>query len=58
MVFSGQNYQECVSIYGSLQKTHGLGCQFINAHNKLISKVFNFNNNIQIGDASQVFYST
>ena len=27
-------------------------------HNKPISKVFNFNNNIQIGDASQVFYST
>jgi hypothetical protein len=35
-----------------------MGCQFINAHNKLISEVFNFNTNIQIGDASQVFYST
>jgi hypothetical protein len=35
-----------------------MGCQFINAHNKTISKVFNFNTNIQIGDASQVFYST
>jgi hypothetical protein len=34
-----------------------MGCQFINAHNKPISDVFNFNNNIQIGDASQVFYS-
>ncbi len=33
-------------------------CQFINAQNKPISEVFNFNNNIQIGDASQVFYST
>ncbi len=35
-----------------------MGCQFINAHNKPISKVFNFNTNIQIGDASQFFYST
>ena len=35
-----------------------MGCQFINAHNKAISNVFNFNTNIQIGDASQVFYST
>jgi hypothetical protein len=35
-----------------------MGCQFINAHNKPISEVFNFNTNIQIGDALQVFYST
>ncbi len=35
-----------------------MGCQFINVHNKPISKVFNFNTNIKIGDASQVFYST
>jgi hypothetical protein len=35
-----------------------MGCQFINVHNKPISEVFNFNTNIQIGDASQVFYST
>ncbi len=35
-----------------------MGCQFINTHNKTISKVFNFNTNIQIGDASQVFYRT
>jgi hypothetical protein len=35
-----------------------MGCQLINTHNKTISKVFNFNTNIQIGDASQVFYST
>jgi hypothetical protein len=35
-----------------------MGCQFINAHNKPISEVFNFNENIQIGDVSQVFYST
>jgi hypothetical protein len=35
-----------------------MGCQFINAQNKPISEVFNFNTNIQIGDASQVFYST
>jgi hypothetical protein len=35
-----------------------MGWQFINAHNKPISEVFNFNTNIQIGDALQVFYST
>ncbi len=35
-----------------------MGCQLINAHNKPISEVFNFNTNIQIGDASQIFYST
>jgi hypothetical protein len=35
-----------------------MGCQFINMRNKPISEVFNFDTNIQIGDASQVFYST
>jgi hypothetical protein len=35
-----------------------MGYQFINAHDKPISEVFNFNTNIQIGHASQVFYST
>jgi hypothetical protein len=35
-----------------------MGCQFINACNKPISEVFNFNTYIQIGDALQVFYST
>ena len=35
-----------------------MGCQFINAHNTTISQVLNCNTNIQIGDASQVFYST
>jgi hypothetical protein len=35
-----------------------MGCQLINAHNKPISEDFNFNTNIQIGDASQVFYSS
>jgi hypothetical protein len=35
-----------------------MGCQFMNTHNKPISEVFNFNTNVQIGDASQVFYST
>jgi hypothetical protein len=35
-----------------------MGCQFINSHNTAISEVFNFNTNIQIGDSSQVFYST
>jgi hypothetical protein len=35
-----------------------MGSQFINAHNKPISEVLNFNTNIQIGYALQVFYST
>jgi hypothetical protein len=35
-----------------------MGCQYINAHNTAISYILNCNNNIQIGDASQVFYST
>ena len=35
-----------------------MGCQFLNSHNNAISEVFNFNTNIQIGDTSQVFYST
>ncbi len=35
-----------------------MGCHFINAHNKQISEVFDFNTNIQIEDALQVFYST
>jgi hypothetical protein len=32
--------------------------QYINPHNLPILNVFNFNTNIQIGDVSQVFYST
>ena len=35
-----------------------MGCQFINAHNTTISYVFNCNTNIQIEDASKVFYTT
>ncbi len=35
-----------------------MGCQYINPHNSPILNVFNFNTNIQIGDVSQVFYST
>ena len=35
-----------------------MGCQYINSHNPATSKVFNFNTNIQVGDSSQVFYST
>jgi hypothetical protein len=35
-----------------------MDCPFITAHNEPISEVFNFNINIQIGDVSQVFYST
>jgi hypothetical protein len=35
-----------------------MGCQYINPHNSPILNVFNFNTNIQIGNVSQVFYST
>ena len=35
-----------------------MGCQFLNTHSRSISEVFNCNTNIQIGDRSQVFYST
>jgi hypothetical protein len=35
-----------------------MGCEYINPHNLPILNVFNFNTNIQIGDVSQVFYST
>lgn len=35
-----------------------MGCQYINAHNTAISEVLNCNTNLQIGDASHVFYST
>jgi hypothetical protein len=35
-----------------------MGCQFVNSHNTAISEVFYFNTNIQIGDSSQVLYST
>jgi hypothetical protein len=35
-----------------------MGCQYINPHNSPILNVFNFNTNIQIGDVSQVFFST
>jgi hypothetical protein len=35
-----------------------MGCQYINQHNAQILKVFNCNTNIQIGDTSQVYYST
>jgi hypothetical protein len=35
-----------------------MGCQYINPHNSPILNVFNFNTKIQIGDVSQVFYST
>jgi hypothetical protein len=65
----GDNYQNKTlwySLDGSINSVYPflalpkrpVGCQFINAHNKPISEVFNFNTNIQIGDASQVFYST
>ncbi len=61
-----QNKTLWYSLYGSIKSVYPflvlpkrpMGCQFINAHNNPISDVFNFNTNIQIGDASQVFYST
>jgi hypothetical protein len=35
-----------------------VSCQYINPHNSAILNVFNCNTNIQIGNVSQVFYST
>jgi hypothetical protein len=35
-----------------------MGYLYINPHNFPIVNVYNFNTNIQIGDVSQVFYST
>ena len=41
-----------------LEQKRPMGCQYMNTHCKAISEVFNCNTNIQIGDRSQVFYST
>ena len=41
-----------------LEKRRLMGCQYMNTYCKAISEVFNCNTNIQIGDRSQVFYST
>ena len=41
-----------------LQTLRTQGCQYINAHNRNISEVLNCNTNVQIGDISQVYYST
>jgi hypothetical protein len=65
----GDNNQSKIlwySLDGSLNSVYpflvlpkrSMGCQFLSAHNKPISEVFNFKTNIQNGDASQVFYST
>jgi hypothetical protein len=35
-----------------------MGCEFMNSHSWVISKLLNCNSNIQIGDPTQVFYST
>jgi hypothetical protein len=35
-----------------------MGCQYINTYNMACSDVFNCNTNVQIGDTSQVYYST
>jgi hypothetical protein len=63
---NNQNKTLWYSLDGSINSVYSflvfpqrpMGCQFINAHNYPISEVFNFNTNIQFGDASQVFYST
>ena len=41
-----------------VHKKRPMGCQYLNTHSKPISDVLNCNTNIQIGDRSQVFYST
>lgn len=35
-----------------------IGCEFVNQHSHIISEILNCNSNIQVGDPSQVFYST
>jgi hypothetical protein len=35
-----------------------LGCEFINTHNHPMSEILNCNTNVQIGDPTQVLYST
>ena len=35
-----------------------MGCQFVNVHNDAIAEVLNCNTNIQVGDASQIYYTT
>jgi hypothetical protein len=45
-----------MSLHSSTERP--MGCQYINPHNLPILNDFSFNTNIQIGDVSQVFYST
>ena len=35
-----------------------MGCQYINTHNDALSRIFNCNTNVTIGDVSQVYYAT
>ena len=35
-----------------------MGCQFVNTHSDALSRVLGCNTNVQIGDTSQVYYST
>ncbi len=56
MVFSGLIGQQCVSIYCPSKTTLGLSVH--QCTQKPIPDVFNFITNIQIGDTSQVLYST
>ena len=56
MVLSGWIHQCRVSIYGPSKTTNGLSVHQCPQQNN--PRSLNFNTNIQIGDASQVFYST
>lgn len=41
-----------------LNTKRGMGCEYMNSHSWVISEILNCNSNIQIGDPTQVFYST
>ena len=41
-----------------LNTKRDMGCEFMNSHSWVISELLNCNSNIQIGDPTQVFYST
>ena len=62
----GENVIEWCHLNGTVQQVRPflvtpkrpMGCQYINIHNKPISELLNCNTNLQIGDPSQVYYST
>jgi hypothetical protein len=41
-----------------LNTKRNMGCEYMNSHSWVISELLNCNSNVQIGDPTQVFYST